>query len=72
MGMQNTALFGAGAIAPVCFGAIAEHVGWPAGFAVLALLAALGWRLLAPLAPAERHGWHHPTPTPAEPASHQQ
>jgi MFS family permease len=68
MGMQNTALFAAGAIAPVCFGAIAEHIGWPAGFAVLALLAALGWRLLAPLAPAERHGWRRAAATPAEAA----
>jgi sugar phosphate permease len=72
MGMQNTALFVAGAIAPVCFGAIAEHVGWPAGFAVLALLAALGWRLLAPLVPAERHGWHRPAATPAEATGHHQ
>jgi sugar phosphate permease len=57
MGLQNTALFAAGAIAPVVFGAIAEHVGWPAGFALLAVSAAAGWRLLAPLAPAERAGW---------------
>jgi sugar phosphate permease len=58
MGLQNTALFTAGAGAPVVFGAIAEHVGWPAGFGLLAVLAAAGWRLLAPLAPAERSGWH--------------
>jgi nitrate/nitrite transporter NarK len=57
MGLQNTALFAAGAIAPVVFGAIAEHVGWPAGFALLAVSAAAGWRLLAPLTPAERAGW---------------
>jgi MFS family permease len=57
MGLQNTALFAACAIAPVVFGAIAEHVGWPAGFALLAVSAAAGWRLLAPLAPAERAGW---------------
>jgi MFS family permease len=57
MGLQNTALFTAGAIAPVVFGAVAEHVGWPAGFALLALLAAAGWRLLAPLQAQERHGW---------------
>lgn len=65
MGLQNTALFAAGAIAPVVFGAIAEHVGWPAGFGLLAVLAAAGWRLLAPLAPAERAGWrpaHAATP----------
>jgi len=57
MGLQNTALFTAGAIAPVGFGAVAEHVGWPAGFALLALLAAAGWWLLAPLQAQERAGW---------------
>ncbi len=57
MGLQNTALFMAGAVAPVVFGAVAEHVGWPAGFALLALLAAAGWRLLAPLQSQERAGW---------------
>jgi sugar phosphate permease len=68
MGMQNTALFAAGVVAPIGFGAIAEHVGWPAGFAVLALLAAAGWRLLRPLAPAERRGWRAaPTAQPAAP-----
>jgi sugar phosphate permease len=61
MGLQNTALFTAGAIAPVVFGAVAEHVGWPAGFALLALLAAAGWRLLAPLQAQERHGWARAT-----------
>ena len=68
MGMQNTALFAAGVVAPIGFGAIAEHVGWPAGFAVLALLAAAGWRLLRPLAPAERRGWRA-TPTTPQPAT---
>jgi hypothetical protein len=43
----------------VVFGAIAEHIGWPAGFALMAILAAAGWRLLAPLDPAERAGWGH-------------
>jgi MFS family permease len=57
MGLQNTALFTSGAIAPVLFGAVAEHVGWPAGFALLALLSAAGWRLLAPLQSQERAGW---------------
>jgi MFS family permease len=60
MGLQNTALFTSGAIAPVLFGAVAEHVGWPAGFALLALLAAAGWRLLAPLQSQERAGWRRP------------
>jgi dipeptide/tripeptide permease len=50
-----------GAIAPVVFGAVAEHVGWLAGFALLALLAAAGWRLLAPLQAQERHGWARAT-----------
>jgi len=57
MGLQNTALFTAGATGPVVFGAIAEHVGWPAGFALLALLAAAGWWLLGPLQAQERAGW---------------
>jgi len=57
MGLQNTALFTAGAIAPVVFGAVAEHIGWPAGFGLLALLAAAGWWLLAPLQAQERAGW---------------
>jgi len=57
MGLQNTALFTAGAVAPVVFGAVAEHIGWPAGFALLALLAAAGWRLLTPLQAQERAGW---------------
>jgi MFS family permease len=70
MGLQNTALFTSGALAPVVFGAIAEHVGWPAGFALLAVLSAAGWRLLAPLAPAERAGWRRPAahgPQPSAP-----
>src|SRR6266542_2978600 len=58
MGLQNTALFTAGGIAPGGFGAIAAHIGWGAGFAPLAILAA-GWQLLAPLDPAERAGWRH-------------
>jgi len=58
MGLQNTALFTAGAVAPLVFGAVAEHLGWPAGFALLTLLAACGWRLLAPLQQAELAGWH--------------
>jgi MFS family permease len=60
MGLQNTALFTSGAIAPVLFGAVAELIGWPAGFALLALLAAAGWRLLAPLQSQERAGWRRP------------
>jgi MFS family permease len=57
MGLQNTALFASGAMAPVLFGAVAEHVGWTAGFALLALLAAASWWLLAPLQALERGGW---------------
>jgi MFS family permease len=57
MGLQNTALYAAGAVAPVLFGAVAEHLGWPAGFAMLALLAAAGWWLLTPLQAQERAGW---------------
>ena len=63
MGLQNTALFASGAIAPVVFGAIAEHVAWPAAYALLAVLALAGWRMLAPLAPAERAGWRAPAGT---------
>jgi sugar phosphate permease len=63
MGLQNTALFASGAVAPIVFGAIAEHVAWPAAYALLALLALAGWRMLAPLAPAERAGWRVPAGT---------
>jgi MFS family permease len=49
MGLQNTALFAAAVIAPV--------VGGPAGFAVVAVRAAAGGRLRAPLGPAARAGW---------------
>jgi sugar phosphate permease len=63
MGLQNTALFASGAVSPIVFGAIAEHVAWPAAYALLALLALAGWRILAPLAPAERAGWRTPAGT---------
>jgi sugar phosphate permease len=71
MGLQNTALFASGAVAPIVFGAIAEHVAWPAAYALLAMLALAGWRMLAPLAPAERAGWRAPagTATPTTPTS---
>src|SRR6266542_3924335 len=52
MGLQNTALFTAGAGAPGGFRAIAGATGGAAGFCPLAILAAAGWRLLAPLDPA--------------------
>ena len=63
MGLQNTALFASGAVAPIVFGAIAEHVAWPAAYALLAVLALAGWRMLAPLVPAERAGWRVPAGT---------
>jgi hypothetical protein len=33
----------------------------------LAVLAAAGWRLLAPLAPAERAGWHRASAATQQP-----
>jgi hypothetical protein len=51
-------------------GAVAEHVGWPAGFALLALLAAAGWRLLAPLQAQERAGWSRPQTHATDPQPH--
>jgi sugar phosphate permease len=63
MGLQNTVLFASGAVAPIVFGAIAEHVAWPAAYALLAVLALAGWRMLGPLAPAERASRRAPVAT---------
>src|SRR5438270_349643 len=57
MGFQNTALFVAGTIAPIGFGALVTVAGWQAGFAALALLAAAAWLVLRPLERLEVHGW---------------
>jgi MFS family permease len=57
MGLQNTALFASGAIAPTLFGAFVDLAGWRWGFAGLALLALAGWLLLRPLIAQERQGW---------------
>jgi sugar phosphate permease len=57
MGLQNTALFASGAIAPTAFGAFVDLAGWRWGFAGLALLALAGWLLLRPLVAQERRGW---------------
>ena len=57
MGFQNTALFVAGTVAPIGFGALVTVAGWQAGFAALALLAAAAWLVLRPLERLEVHGW---------------
>jgi MFS family permease len=57
MGFQNTALFVAGTVAPIGFGALVTLAGWQAGFAALAVLAAAGWLVLRPLERLEQAGW---------------
>ncbi|WP_203713852.1 MFS transporter [Asanoa siamensis] len=49
MGLQNTAIFGGGALAPPFVAMVADTVNWPAAFLVLAVPAALAAILLTPL-----------------------
>lgn len=53
LGLQNTILFVAVAIAPPAFGAAAGLLSWPAAFALAALCPLIGWWVLAPLARTE-------------------
>ena len=53
LGLQNTILFVAVAVAPPAFGAAAGLTSWPAAFALAALCPLLGWWILGPLARAE-------------------
>lgn len=54
LGLQNTILFVAVAVAPPAFGAAVGLTSWPAAFALAAACPLVGWWVLAPLAHAER------------------
>lgn len=54
LGLQNTILFVAVAIAPPAFGGAVGLVSWPAAFAGAALCPLVGWWVLGPLARRER------------------
>lgn len=56
LGLQNTVLFVAVAIAPPAFGAAVAGLGWTAAFALVAVLPLLGAAVLSPLAARERGG----------------
>ena len=49
MGMQNTLMRAAGAVAPVALGAVAAHGSWRAAFVVMGVAPLLGRSLLGPL-----------------------
>jgi sugar phosphate permease len=53
LGLQNTVLFVAVAVAPPAFGAAVGLVAWPAAFALAAACPLVGWWILQPLAGAE-------------------
>ena len=54
LGLQNTVLFVAVAIAPPAFGGAVGLISWPAAFAAAALCPLVGWWVLRPLARRER------------------
>ncbi len=54
LGLQNTVLFVAVAIAPPAFGAAVGLLSWPAAFALAAVCPLVGWWILGPLAARER------------------
>ncbi len=54
LGLQNTILFVAVAVAPPAFGAAVGLTSWPAAFALAALCPLTGWWVLGPLAERER------------------
>lgn len=56
LGLQNTILFVAVAVASPLFGAAVGLLSWPAAFALAALCPLVGWVALGPLATAERVG----------------
>jgi sugar phosphate permease len=53
LGLQNTILFVAVAVAPPVFGAAVGLTSWPAAFALAALCPLLGWWVLRPLVATE-------------------
>lgn len=54
LGLQNTVLFVAVAVAPPAFGAAVGLLSWPAAFALAAACPLAGWVVLGPLAAVER------------------
>ena len=54
LGLQNTVLFVAVAVAPPVFGLAVGVLSWPAAFALAALCPLVGWWILGPLAARER------------------
>ena len=54
LGMQNTILFVAVAVAPPAFGAAVGLLSWPAAFALAAVCPLVGWWTLGPLLGSER------------------
>jgi sugar phosphate permease len=56
LGLQNTILFVAVAVAPPAFGAAVGLLSWPAAFALAAVCPLVGWWTLEPLGAAERAG----------------
>ncbi len=54
LGLQNTVLFVAVAVAPPAFGAAVGLLSWPAAFALAAACPLAGWVVLGPLAACER------------------
>jgi sugar phosphate permease len=54
LGLQNTVLFVAVAIAPPVFGLTVGALSWPAAFALAAAFPLIGWWILGPLAARER------------------
>lgn len=54
LGLQNTILFVAVAVAPPLFGATVGLLSWPAAFGLAAVCPLVGWRVLAPLVARER------------------
>ncbi len=54
LGLQNTVLFVAVAIAPPAFGLAVGALSWPAALALAAAFPLIGWWILGPLAARER------------------
>lgn len=46
MGLQNTALYAAGAAVPAIFGFVVDALGWAGALATLSVLALAGWCVL--------------------------
>jgi sugar phosphate permease len=68
LGLQNTVLFVAVAIAPPAFGLAVGALSWPAAFALAGVCPLVGWWILGPLAARERRGVAPAAGAPAPPA----